>query len=168
MSCGEWKEQGGRRGQKLLWHNHTITLPSPLSTRILLATSTSSFCLPILTHVGPIPTPASTASATGRKSQNGRSRPHPVQPIPGILAEVSGNRWGSLFPPQPSLFLSWVRSNPALGRIPTASSTFIECLLSAYHWDKGFIWIASTDPYTALISKGTISILILRMNKPKI
>lgn len=75
---------------------------------------------------------------------------------------------GPRHPPQPSLFLSWVRSNPALGRIPTASSTFIECLPGAYHWDKGFIWITSTDPYTALISKGTISILILWMNKPKI
>lgn len=75
---------------------------------------------------------------------------------------------GPRHPPQPSLFLSWVRSNPALGRIPTASLTFIECLPGAYHWDQGFIWITSTDPYTALISKGTISILILWMNKPKI
>lgn len=92
MSCGKWNEQGGRRGQKMLGHSHTTTFPfTPFSTRILLAIATSSLCLPILTQWGL--NPIYFHCFNRQKSHKGGSRPHPVQLIPRILAELLGNGW---------------------------------------------------------------------------
>lgn len=144
-----WKEQGGRRGQKLLGYSHA-TLPSTFSIRILLTIAASSFCLPMRVWLLPFPLPQSQEEEPEREKW--------VWPIPGILAEVSGNGWDRPWTPPPS----------PLDRIPTTFWIFIECLLFAYQWDKRFIWITSTDLYIALIFEGTIRIPILWKSKPKI